>query len=550
MANRFPKSAWRDHLKTFLRARNGTIAITFALLAIPLILGIGISVDFIRAYGVKSRLSAAVDAAALAASTAGGSAQTATTVGANYVAANFTTADGVMLNTPSVDTSVAGKVTVSATASVPTTFSQLFGNPAITVGASSTVQRQPSTPIEVVLVMDNFNSMGSHTLAAKQAAAELVTTLFGEAATNNPNIRVSLIPYMGAINAVPVYIPNGSTTPAAFAQTLTSNTTNPNAPGNYVYSPPTADYSAKSTNDPTLWMGCVEESAAMKNALIQDDHVSMATAETNVAAALATPWTDANGTFSPYYWPAEIALVPNNSQCALTTSPTQTDTGNGNAGQCNAYTPGVSPNTTVTSLPWSWWQETYGPNRACPPPLTPLTNNLAPLLTAIGPSDTTNSPGLGSWPHGGQMASLGMTWAYRVLSPDGPYKTIETVAAFTDAKTKKYVILLSNGCEEWDQQYSSWGLYPWPGDHSHYGQLNTHEQAACDVLRDNGVTIFSVNLSDSPDTPYYYCAGTTRGGPDQDSANLAYYYSAPDDQTLIDAFRAIATKLSNPLITN
>jgi Flp pilus assembly protein TadG len=53
-------------LKRFFRSSRGNVAITFALCAIPLVVGAGAAVDLSRALIVRGRLVHALDAAALA----------------------------------------------------------------------------------------------------------------------------------------------------------------------------------------------------------------------------------------------------------------------------------------------------------------------------------------------------------------------------------------------------------------------------------------------------------------------------------------------------
>ena len=53
-------------LRRFIARREGNTAILFGLCAIPVILAAGVAVDATRAYTVKVRLGAALDAAALA----------------------------------------------------------------------------------------------------------------------------------------------------------------------------------------------------------------------------------------------------------------------------------------------------------------------------------------------------------------------------------------------------------------------------------------------------------------------------------------------------
>ncbi len=67
MPCRFP------HWRAFTRDRSGTVAIAFAIAAIPLFLAIGLAVDFGRALTAKRAIQETIDAAALAAATFGAS---------------------------------------------------------------------------------------------------------------------------------------------------------------------------------------------------------------------------------------------------------------------------------------------------------------------------------------------------------------------------------------------------------------------------------------------------------------------------------------------
>ena len=78
-------------LRRLVERREGLVAIIFALCAIPIFIAAGMAIDIGRAYAVKVRLGAALDAAALAVGSEAGS-QTAaqlTTDLQNYFAANY-----------------------------------------------------------------------------------------------------------------------------------------------------------------------------------------------------------------------------------------------------------------------------------------------------------------------------------------------------------------------------------------------------------------------------------------------------------------------------
>src|SRR5271169_3436812 len=77
-------------LRRLIERREGIVAIIFALCAIPIFIAAGMAIDIGRAYAVKVRLGAALDAAALAVGSEGS--QTAaqlTTDLNNYFTANY-----------------------------------------------------------------------------------------------------------------------------------------------------------------------------------------------------------------------------------------------------------------------------------------------------------------------------------------------------------------------------------------------------------------------------------------------------------------------------
>src|ERR1700730_8456682 len=61
-----PFAAIVSTLRLLAARRDGSVAIIFGLAAIPVIIGGGMAIDTARAYVVKTRLGAALDAAALA----------------------------------------------------------------------------------------------------------------------------------------------------------------------------------------------------------------------------------------------------------------------------------------------------------------------------------------------------------------------------------------------------------------------------------------------------------------------------------------------------
>ena len=140
-------SRWIRHLN---RNADGSVAILFGLLMIPLVVAAGVGVDYGRAAEIRANLQSAVDAAALAGASAytNPSAETsATTLAQNYVTNTTSTMpSGVSVVSTSVTPGTTGSgnnvaytMSVSATLSVPSMFMAVVRGP-ITVSAAATAR--------------------------------------------------------------------------------------------------------------------------------------------------------------------------------------------------------------------------------------------------------------------------------------------------------------------------------------------------------------------------------------------------------------------------
>ena len=147
----------------------GFAVMLFAAMAIPVVAFVGLAIDASVLYVIKGKLSAAVDAGALAGARAlsrGNDDATqrnrAQVVATSYVRANFR--DGYLMSrnltipTPSVDSSITNQRSVSITASVqaPTFFMKILGRDSATVQASATAIRRD---VNVMMVLDRSRSM-------------------------------------------------------------------------------------------------------------------------------------------------------------------------------------------------------------------------------------------------------------------------------------------------------------------------------------------------------------------------------------------------------
>jgi Mg-chelatase subunit ChlD len=157
------------------RERGASLILFTMITAVVLIPIVGLAVDGSVLFWEKARLSASVDAAALATGRALNTAQALTTqlsaieqIGQNYFLANFQPGQmGTSVVTPtanlvSVDASQLNviTVTVQATVSVPLYFMRLFGTPSASVSDTGKAQRRD---LNVIFVIDRSGSMNTGT---------------------------------------------------------------------------------------------------------------------------------------------------------------------------------------------------------------------------------------------------------------------------------------------------------------------------------------------------------------------------------------------------
>lgn len=180
------------------RLRERGMALMFYATMLIFVVGcVGLAVDVGTIYMIKARLSAAVDAAALAGGRSVNFANDVATATTNfnntaneYFAANFPTGYFNSIGAPTVTPSFSqesdanGNVSgvldfkVTATVSAPTYFMNIFHFSSVTVGATGTASRRG---LVLMLVLDQSSSMGSGAgspCEVMKSAAENFTTLF------------------------------------------------------------------------------------------------------------------------------------------------------------------------------------------------------------------------------------------------------------------------------------------------------------------------------------------------------------------------------------
>jgi Flp pilus assembly protein TadG len=197
--------ASQGKLSRFTRDARGNVALLFALTLIPLLIGVGVAVDYGRALIVRERLQDAADAAGLAIGSWVGLTKDEMKVKAQqYFDANYPAA--ILGTVGAVNVSVEGSdIKVDVSGQVPTTFMQLANINTVDVGASATIAVRMGT-VEVALALDNSGSMsGSKISSLRTAASDLVDTLFASA-QNSPKpepIKIAVVPFAASVNVGP-----------------------------------------------------------------------------------------------------------------------------------------------------------------------------------------------------------------------------------------------------------------------------------------------------------------------------------------------------------
>ena len=150
-------------LRHFRQGKRGSITIVVAFALIPLIVAVGVSVDYLRGLSVRASLQSAVDAAALAgASQSSRNAGTVVTNAKSYFKANGPPSTIATVGEPTVayDTS-AQTVTVTGMATMATSLMRVVGIRTMDIAASATAAYRgtPKAKAEIVLALDGSKSV-------------------------------------------------------------------------------------------------------------------------------------------------------------------------------------------------------------------------------------------------------------------------------------------------------------------------------------------------------------------------------------------------------
>lgn len=505
-------------LNRLWRNEEGSVFIIGAVAALAVVGAVGIAVDAGRAQMAQTKLQNALDAAGLAAGASVNSSDLEA-VAQKYLAVNFS--DGNLGTTVTNVTTVLSNndqlLTITATATQPTTFMKIFGRDAVDLQAETEITRT-NKGMELAMVLDTTGSMaGSKLTALKNASHDLLDILFGDETTAE-NLWVGVVPFSQAVNVG------------------TSHT-------DWL----DATHFASLDWGSTSWAGCVEARWANGN---------------DVTDVVPNPGTlPGSEKFKAYYWPDDAnnnwittgtssntvttSLCSKKSSCTCSNYGPCTTTTNGNVSttiscsgsgsnrSCKKDVTTTTPTTNYTI------DSEHGPNRYCPSEVTRLTNVKS---TVEGGIDALVA-------RGNTHVSEGAAWGWRLLSPQwrglwgGTMQTNNLPLAYNTPLMVKAAIIMTDGENtitnnvDGAYDYLSQNRLGTTNSSTAVTKLNTKLSTVCTAMKQQGILVYTI-LFDLNNASVGTLMKNCATSPD-------YYFESPDEATLQKAFKTIGDSLAN-----
>lgn len=496
-------------LKGLLKDRRGSITPAFAVLALPLTMLAGFSVDLARAHEGRAKLQDAVDAAALALAhqPAGTPIATLTAQAQTWISADLH--DTAVAQPVSVNlTQSNGQLLLAAHATEPAMISGLVGVQTFNLAADSTV-KWGLNHVEVALVLDNTGSMSQNNKlpTLTSAAQTLISTLLAQAG-NDPNaVKISIVPFSMTVNVGSQYQGQPWLTgvmPAAY--------------GSDIFSTASTNRFTMFTQLNKTWGGCVESRPSPYDV-------------SDTAPTAGTP----GSMFVPYFAPDEPDTPTSGSGVfynnyladGLSGSPTWQQR-QGNVAKYHGAVKSGSNGSTGYA---------YGPNAGCA---------LQSLVRLTNDSTTLNNELSHMVAIGDTNLAMGLQWGWLTLSPNAPFSD---GVAYNTPNTTKIIVFLTDGYNETtansdaDSSFYSGLGYIWQGrlgvtasasQSQRNAAMDTRTSAICSNIKADGITLYTVRIDVSGVSPSVL--QTCASSPSQ-------FYDVPNVANLNGAFTQIAGQI-------
>jgi len=481
----------------------------FGLAVIPILLGVGVAVDYGRGLIVRDRMAAAADSAALAAASWPGlsEAELKTKV-QEYFDANFPPTALGAVGTLNVSL-VGDDIVVQVSATVPTTIMQIANIDKLDVGVTNRITKKERA-IELALVLDTTGSMGSggKMSAMQNAANKMLDTLF-EGKSVSDSLKVAVVPFSAAVNIG--------------ADKLNSGWLDKTAGSTVSYE----DFKSgvkvlELYPNNRSWGGCVRERGGAYE--LTDD----------------AP-TSANTRWAPYFAPDEPDYASGTNYCNDYLS-------DGSYSSATCYGGGSTDNHKRQCFPGKYagknaangtcgTNNLIGPNFNCPPnAITALTKTKSTVVDAVNALA----------PRGSTVIPAGLLWGWRAISPTEPYTEGKP---YDDEKWVKAIVVLTDGQNDVggglsgfnNSYYNAFGF----AKSGHLGStsgsnaestLNAKTLTVCNAIKAKGVRVYTIGFQVN-DT-------TTQNLLRNCATEPEMYYNSPSNAELAGIFQDIAQGLS------
>ena len=505
-------------LTAFLGDRRGNVAMIFALSLVPVTMLAGGAVDLNQAMNARSRLSHALDAAALAVGVNTSlSNDDALRIANDFMAANYpdSRVGQVTEITVTIDDE-SDTVTVTGQAQIDTIILGLAGIDHITVGWESEVQRARQR-LELVMVLDNTGSMRGSKIRSLRDSAELLTEILFDAADETSDVKIGLVPFAATVNVGTQYERDWWLDPDALSPQH-AEWAGPDGVAEVETCRGRGRRRRCETEEFEInhwelfdelrnadWQGCVEARAIPHD--IEDTPPSVADPET---------------LFVPYFAPDEPDIgYFSNSYLDDETS--------GGVGERLIYIPKYE-----NASAWSSY-----PNRSCTTtPVTPLTSSQRTIERAIDDMDANGNTNIPN----------GIGWGVRVISPGEPFTE---GTGYDDDEVIKAMVILTDGDNVMSGRntdlMSEYEAYGYARDGrlgirtSSGGRLSNElderTEAACDYAKAQGIRVYTITFQVN--------SSSTRDMMRDCASHPSLYFDSPSNEALRDTFEMIAGDLTN-----
>lgn len=498
----------------FVRDGSGNFAATFGVALLPMLMLGGMGIDYGVNVAARTQAQNAVDAtsltlAKLKTNVSDNDLQTKAEGQVKALLADRRIVDPVVTATRNGD-----EIKVSLAATTPTSLTSVMGYRSLPLHVESTTRRG-SGNLEIALVLDNTGSMEGAKLAnLKAAATDLVNSMFAEVDPAKPNsLKMAVVPFSMTVNIGSAYA--GSSFMDVDAKSS-------------VHKEIFADKSSAANRFTLLskmnrtWGGCVESRPAPYD--VQD-----------TAPSIASPDT----LFVPFFAPDESDNDDNAVNDYMNDYPSFTwSTSNDNRtrqGQIDKY--GKNKFKVGTTDRQGGTGYLYGPNSGCElTPLTRLTTGKSTLLDAISAMKIKGDTNI----------ALGLAWGWHAVSPGAPFAD---GVAYTDTKTRKYVVLMTDGANSSAYSYSSnqsyysgigfiWGnrIGTTSSDKARRtAAMDARTEQVCTNMKNAGIQVFTVRVEVDEGTSDLLrnCASSP-----------SMFYDVKNSSNLTAVFRSIGSAIS------